>query len=460
MKPINPAIFRAYDIRGKVDRDFDPAWVEVLGRALGTYFASLGYLAAAVGFDCRHSSPGYAARLCAGLCSTGCDVVDLGMVPTPVHYYGVRRLGLSAGVMVTASHNPPQYNGFKVWAGSSTIQDEEVQKVRRIMESGDFASGRGVYSQHDVTPSYVEELAGLVTLDHPVKLVVDGGNGAGGETCVALLRAAGAEVVPLFCEPNGDFPNHHPDPVIAENARALAERVRAEGAACGVGLDGDGDRIGVVDEAGGMVYGDHLLALYAQEALARVPGGMVIGDVKCSHLLFKDIAAHGGRPLMARTGHSPMKQALHDTGALMAGELSGHMFFNDRFFGWDDALYAALRLAEILSRAPGRSLSGLLDGWPRTFSTPEIRREVPEGVKFAAVERFLEHCRNTFPPAAVDETDGARIGFGDGWALVRASNTQSALTLRFEAESEARLAEIQRLVEEPLARFVDEIART
>ncbi len=263
-------------------------------------------------------------------------------------------------------------------------------------------------------------------------------------------------MAPLFCEPDGDFPNHHPDPVVEKNARALAERVLAENAACGIGLDGDGDRIGVVDEAGRMVFGDKLLALYAREALARVPGGMVIGDVKCSHLLFKDIAAHGGRPLMARTGHSPMKQALHDTGALMAGEMSGHMFFNDRFFGWDDALYAALRLAEILSRAGGAPLSALLDGWPRTFSTPEIRAEVPEGVKFKAVQRFLAHCRGRYP---VDETDGARIDFGDGWALVRASNTQSALTLRFEAESEARLAELRRLVEEPLARFVEEIGR-
>lgn len=458
MKPINPDIFRAYDIRGRVDRDFDPEWVEALGRALGTYFAGIGYCAAAVGRDCRHSSPEYAARLAAGLCATGCDVVDLGLVPTPVLYYGVRRLGLSAGVMVTASHNPPQYNGFKVWAGSSTIQDEEVQKVRRIMESGGFASGRGVYSAHDVTPSYIEELAGLVRLDHPVKVVVDGGNGAGGETCVALLRRAGAEVVPLFCEPDGSFPNHHPDPVIEANATALAARVRAEGAACGVGLDGDGDRIGVLDEAGGMVFGDRLLALYAREALARVPGGTVIGDVKCSHLLFRDIAAHGGRPLMARTGHSPMKQALHATGALLAGEMSGHMFFSDRFFGWDDALYAALRLAEILARAPGTPLSGLLAGWPATVSTPEIRTEVPEGVKFAAVERFLAYARDRYAPGSVDTTDGARIDFGDGWALVRASNTQSALTLRFEAESEARLAELRRLVEEPLARFVAELS--
>ncbi|MEW5773744.1 MAG: phosphomannomutase/phosphoglucomutase [Thermodesulfobacteriota bacterium] len=455
MKPINPDVFRAYDIRGRVDRDFDPEWVEVLGRALGAYFASRGYAAAAVGRDCRHSSPGYAEALAAGLCATGCDVVDLGMVPTPVHYYGVRRLGLAAGVMVTASHNPPQYNGFKVWAGAGTIQDDQVREVLRIMQAGDFPAGRGVWSAHDVTPSYVEELAGLVRLDHPVKVVVDGGNGAGGETCAALLRAAGAEVVPLFCEPDGDFPNHHPDPVIEKNALALAERVRAEGAACGIGLDGDGDRIGVVDEAGRMVYGDRLLALYAREALSRVPGGMVIGDVKCSHLLFRDIAAHGGRPLMARTGHSPMKQALHDTGALMAGEMSGHMFFNDRFFGWDDALYAALRLAEILSRAPGTPLSGLLAGWPDTVCTPEIRSEVPAGVKFQAVQRFLEHCRGRYAPDSIDETDGARIDFGDGWALVRASNTQSALTLRFEAESQARLAEIRRLVEEPLARIVD-----
>jgi len=458
MKPVNPDIFRAYDIRGQVDRDFDPEWVEVLGRALGTYFRGKGFLAAAIGRDCRHSSPEYAGRLAAGLCATGCDVVDLGLVPTPVHYYGVRRLGLAAGVMVTASHNPPQYNGFKVWAGTSTIQDEEVQAVRRIMESGDFAAGRGVFSAHDVTPSYLAELAGLVRLEHPVKLVVDGGNGAGGETCAALLRQAGAEVVPLFCEPDGSFPNHHPDPVVEKNVRALAERVRAEGAACGIGLDGDGDRIGVVDEAGRMVFGDRLLALYAREVLARVPGGMVIGDVKCSHLLFRDIAAHGGRPLMARTGHSPMKQALHDTGALLAGEMSGHMFFSDRFFGWDDALYAALRLAEILSRTPETPLSGHLAGWPPTFSTPEIRREVPEGVKFPAVARFLEHCRAAYPAGAVDETDGARIDFGDGWALVRASNTQDALTLRFEAESPERLADLRRLVEEPLARFVAEAA--
>lgn len=456
MKAFNPKVFRAYDIRGRVDRDFDPEWVETLGRALGAYFLAQGRDMAAVGRDCRHTSPEYAGRLIAGLCATGCDVVDLGMAPTPVFYYGVRRLGLEAGVMVTASHNPPEYNGFKVWSGRTTIADAEISKVRDIMAAGRFPAGAGVFSEHDATPSYIAELAGMAPLDHPVRVVVDGGNGAGGETCVELLRRAGAEVIPLYCEPDGSFPNHHPDPVLEENARDLAARTVAEGADCGIGLDGDGDRIGVVDELGRMVYGDKLLALFAREALARNPGGMVIGDVKCSHLLFRDIAAHGGRPLMARTGHSPMKQALISTGALLAGEMSGHMFFADRFFGWDDALYAALRLAAILAKAPGTPLSAMLSGWPATCATPEIRSEVPEGVKFKVVQRFLEHCRGRH---AVDETDGARIDFGDGWALVRASNTQSALTLRFEAESAERLAAIRRLVEEPLARFVEEIAR-
>ncbi|WP_461209269.1 phosphomannomutase/phosphoglucomutase [Desulfocurvus sp. DL9XJH121] len=454
MKPVNKEIFRAYDIRGVVDKDFDPEWVEELGRACGTYFLSKGHNQAMVGHDCRHSSPEYQERMIQGLTSTGVDVIYLGMVATPLFYFAVKKLGKKAGVMITASHNPPEFNGFKVWAGETTIHSEQIQEVWRIMDSGKFATGGGTASHHDIEPSYLDDLAAQVTLPRPVKVVLDGGNGAGGLVCAKLLRRIGAEVIEQYTEPDGSFPNHHPDPVVPKYMQDLIRRVPAEGAELGVGLDGDGDRIGVIDEKGQMIFGDQLLAIYARDILSRHPGATIIGEVKCTHLLYQDIEAHGGEPVMNATGHSLIKARMQETGALLAGEMSGHMFFADRYYGFDDAHYAALRMVDIVARHAGAPVSGMLADWPATYNTPEIRRDCPDAVKFDVVRRAQEFFKKDYD---VIDVDGVRIVFPDGWGLLRASNTQPVLVLRFEAESPERLEEIRAVIEEPLALWITEM---
>ena len=449
-------VFRAYDIRGVVGKDFDADWAERLGQACGAYFLARGQARAVVGHDCRLTSPEFAERLLSGLASTGVDVLALGMVPTPVCYFAIRHLGFAAGVMITASHNPSEYNGFKIWSGKSTIHSEEIQALARLMEAGSFPQGQGILSRHDIVPTYLDTVSALVRLKKPVKVVLDGGNGAAGLVAQALLSRAGATVIPLFCEPDGRFPNHHPDPVEEKNLTALKAKVLETGAACGIGLDGDGDRIGVVDEAARVVHGDRLLALFARGVLAEKPGAAIIGDVKCSHLLFADIAKHGGRAIMSATGHSLIKDRLLKENAALAGEMSGHMFFADRYYGFDDAPYAALRLVELLSQTAA-PLSSLPDGWPATSVTPELRVDCPETIKFAVAEKARTEFAKVY---TVDTTDGARLLFADGWALVRASNTQPALVLRFEAESPARLAEIRALVEGPLAQWIHDLSAT
>jgi phosphomannomutase/phosphoglucomutase len=446
MKEIHPGVFRAYDIRGIVDKDFDPEWAQRLGRALGTYFRRKGRDRAVLGHDCRASSPEYQARLAAGLTDCGLDVIEIDMVPTGVFYFAVKTLGCQAGVVVTASHNPSEFNGFKIWDGESTIHSEEIQEVYRIMAGGDFTSGAGLVSRHDIKPAYLDYLAAQIRLTRPLTVVVDGGNGAAGLLCAEALEKIGATVVPLYCEPDGRFPNHHPDPVVAENIRDLRARVVAEKADCGVGLDGDGDRIGVVDETGRPMYGDALLAIYARGVLAANPGATVIGEVKCSHLLYQDVADHGGKAVMARTGHSLIKAKMKETGALLAGEMSGHMFFADRYFGFDDAIYAAARFLEVLDGSAAKA-SALLADWPPTFNTPEIRLDCPDAIKFEVVRRAQDHFRGKYD---LIDVDGARVVFDDGWGLVRASNTQPVLVLRFEAQSEERLAAIRQTMEAPL----------
>jgi phosphomannomutase/phosphoglucomutase len=306
----------------------------------------------------------------------------------------------------------------------------------------------------DIEPAYLEELSAQTTLDRPFKVVVDGGNGSAGLVCARLLERIGATVIPLYCEPDGTFPNHHPDPTVPDNVRDLQAAVLENGADLGVGLDGDGDRIGVVDEKGNIVYGDKLLAIYAREVLKNHPGATVIGEVKCSHLLYEDIAEHGGEPVMWKTGHSLIKAKMRETGALLAGEMSGHMFFADRFYGFDDALYAAQRLAEILVKSP-EPLSGLLATWPVTYNTPEIRMDCPEGITFDIVRKAQEYFKKDYD---MNDVDGVRLTFSDGWALLRASNTQPVLVLRFEAESEQRLAEIREIIETPLHRWIEEFS--
>ena len=444
-------VFRAYDIRGIVDREFDEAWVRELGKACGAYFAGLRIEDVVVGHDCRHSSPAYHEALTEGLLASGRNVLSIGEVPTPAFYYAVKTLGRRGGVMITASHNPADYNGFKIWAGESTIHNEEIQKIRAIFEAGNFVSGRGVASRHNILPDYTADIISRFAPIRPVKVVADGGNGMGGPSCVEVLRALGADVVPLYCEPDGNFPNHHPDPVVETNMEALKARVREENAAFGIGLDGDADRIGVVDETGRLLFGDELLSLYARELLARKPGSVVIGDVKCSSRLFDDIREHGGKPMMWTTGHSIIKARMRETGAPLAGEMSGHMFFADGWHGFDDAIYGAARLTALFA-AQDLPMSRL-PGWPPAFATPEVNLPCPDDVKFAVVEKAKAHFRSRHETI---EIDGARVVFPHGWGLVRASNTQPVLVTRFEADSPEALDAIRREMEDPLRRWIAE----
>jgi len=457
MRPIRQDVFRAYDIRGRVGEDFDPEWVERFGQACGTTFLAKGHGHAVVGRDCRHSSPEFQARLVEGLVSTGINVTFLPMVPTPLFYFAVKTLGHHAGVMITASHNPPEYNGFKVWAGQNTIHSTEIQKLHSVMQEGHFEHGSGIASEFNVIPHYLEEVAGQIKLSNPLRIVVDGGNGSAGLVCAELLKRIGAEVIPLYCDPDPNFPNHHPDPTVLDNITDLMAEVTNRKAHFGVGLDGDGDRIGVVDEEGQIMYGDQLLAVFARDLLREHPGSKVLGEVKCSHLLFKDIQDHGGQPVMYKTGHSLIKAKMKETGALLAGEMSGHMFFADRYFGFDDALYAAARLAEIVSRSPSKGLSTCLDDWPTTFNTPEIRMDCPDEIKFRVVDLAREYFQNRTDSFELNDVDGVRINFADGWGLLRASNTQPVLVLRFEAESQARLEEIRAFFEQPLQTWIAEL---
>ena len=453
MKDIKRHIFRAYDIRGIVDEDFDTEWVRVLARACGAYFLKQGWNRALLGHDCRASSPAYQAAMAQGLAETGIDVVCLDQVSTPIFYFAAKHLGFKAGVMITASHNPSEYNGFKVWGGESTIFGDDVQAIYELMAAGDFPTGSGLVSHHDILPTYKEDLLSRVSIDRPLKIVVDGGNGAGGEVTADILEAAGAEVVRLYCEPDGNFPNHHPDPVVEEYVEDLKAKVVEVGADFGVGLDGDGDRIGAVDETGRLMFGDQLLAIYARDLLQTLPGAGVVADVKCSHLLFKDVEDHGGEAEMCITGHSIVKGRMIETGAAIGGEMSGHMFFFHGYHGFDDATFGALLLAGIMSRTD-TPLSKMLADWPTTYNTPEIRMDCPESIKFDVVKRAQNYFRERYD---VIDMDGARVEFGDGWGLVRASNTQGALVLRFEAESQARLDEIRAVMEVPILEWIREL---
>lgn len=452
MKPVTETVFRAYDIRGVVGSDFDEEWVECLGRAIGTFFVRRGHRDAVVGYDCRHSSPSYQQALTRGLLSTGVDVTALGMVATPLLYFGIVHLGRQAGVMITASHNPPQYNGFKVWAGRGTVHTTAICEIYEIMASGEFAQGQGIGCEFDIVPDYEAAVLERNRLSRPLKVVVDGGNGAGGEVCARILRRMGCEVEEMYCEPDGDFPNHHPDPTIEAYMTDLIGRMRATGADLGIGLDGDADRLGIVDAGGRLLLGDELFSLFARDVLARLPGSLLIGDVKCSHRLFDDIRQHGGRTMMWVTGHSVMKAKMLEENAPMAGELSGHMFFNEGWFGFDDAVYAAARMASILS-AQEKPLTEL-PGWPHACSTPELHVPCPDAVKFAVIKKAQDYFRARHDD--VIDIDGVRLNFPDGWGLVRASNTQPVLVMRFEAQTGERLDEIRTMMETPLLEWIAE----
>lgn len=453
MTALNEGIFREYDIRGVVDRDLSGDVPEWIGRAFATTLRAGGPTSAGaapaaptvvVGHDNRPSSPILAERLIRGLRGAGADVVTIGTVPTPVLYWAVRRFDADAGIQITGSHNPPEYNGFKLVAGGRSFYGEQIQALKRRIRARDFAEGSGQLEERPVLDDYVEDVAGRFRLPRPVRVVVDCGNGVGSVVAVRLLERIGADVVPLFCESDGTFPNHHPDPTVDENLTDLIERVRAEGAEAGIAFDGDADRIGAVDETGAIVRGDILLLLFGLDILERSgPGQQVIFDVKCSQAVPEVLAARGGKPIMWKTGHSLMKEKLKETGAPLAGELSGHICFADDYYGFDDALYAAGRLVDLLARAD-RPLSRLTDDIPRYRSTPEIRVDVPEAEKFGIVERAVAHFARDHQ---VIDVDGARVLFDGGWGLLRASNTQPVLVLRYEARTDQELESIRASME-------------
>lgn len=441
----NPHIFRQYDIRGVVGPDVTPEVAEGIGRA----FASLArrrlggaHPTLALGRDNRVSSEELAAAVRRGMAAAGVKVVDVGLVPTPVLSFAVAHLGLDGGLQVTGSHNPPQYNGFKMTLGGGSLYGGAIQDIRGMIEEGDYESGEGSVEEREILPEYVEFVSSKFRIRKPVKVVVDCGNGTGSVVAVELLEALGdkVEVVPLFCDSDPTFPNHHPDPVVDRNLQDVIAKVKETGADLGVAFDGDADRIGAIDDRGRIVRGDTLLLLYGLDLIEkRGRGQKVVFDVKCSQALPEVLEKAGGVPLMNATGHSLIKKRMKEEGALLSGELSGHIMFGDDYYGYDDALYGACLLIDIVARAD-RSLAEWIDDFPSFVSTSELRYPATEETKFEIVERALEHFRKDHEVIGVD---GARVLFGDGWGLVRASNTEPVLVARYEARTPERLEEIR-----------------
>lgn len=447
----DPVIFREYDIRGVYNSQFDDQFAVLLGRAYVKYYYDhfkIKNPTVVIGNDARVSSPSVVSALTKGITESGGNVIHIGLVTTPVCYFSTFTLPeVNGAIMVTGSHNPPDYNGFKISVGKQTIFGEEIQKLKTIIQKNEYLTGSGNVKKHDIFPSYLERYKKEFGTMKDVKVVLDCGNGAAGSIVRKLFEVVGLKPTILFEKPDGTFPNHHPDPTVEKNLKDLKEAVLKEKAVCGIGFDGDADRIGVVDHAGRMVYGDELMVIISRAILAEKKGAKIIGDVKCSDRLYHDIAKHGGQPIMWKTGHSLVKEKIKVEKAPFGGEMSGHVFFADRNYGYDDAPYAGLRLVEILSKT-GKTIPQLLEGLPNAFNTPEIRIDTTEEKKVLIVEKMKE----AFPEKAnadykVDFTDGIRLSFKDGWALCRASNTQPVLVVRYESSTESGLKEIQSRVE-------------
>lgn len=443
---MNPVIFREYDIRGIVGKDLDDAGVKAIGMGIGTYLRQNGCTHITLGRDCRLSSESYAKRVIEGLTATGCHVTDIGVCTTPVSYFSIRHLNKDGGVMVTASHNPPEYNGFKICKGLESVFGHQIQEIYGIISEKKFQTGQGSADTAEVTTAYIDYITQNITLKKSLRVGVDAGNGTTGPIAVPILKKLGCEVFDLYCDMDGRFPNHEADPTVLKNMMDLASLVKERALDIGIGFDGDGDRIGVVDHDGHLVFGDQLMIIFSREILSRKPGATFISEVKCSKTMYDDIEANGGRAIMWKTGHSLIKQKMKEEKAELAGEMSGHLFFSDRYLGYDDAVYAACRLLEILS-ATQKTIPELLANVPKTHSTPEIRVDCADDIKFSVVDQVAAVFREQY---RVIDIDGVRVLFDDGWGLVRASNTQPALVLRFEALSEDRLKEIQNLVESTL----------
>ncbi|TMB10409.1 MAG: phosphomannomutase/phosphoglucomutase [Deltaproteobacteria bacterium] len=450
-------VFREYDIRGLVANELTPEFAEQLGRGFGRFLLEKDPAAQSIvlGRDHRVSSPDLASAFSRGVRSYGVEVISIGVVPTPVSYFAAHVLPVDGLCMITGSHNPPEYNGFKVGIGKSTLAGSEVQELKsHVVEARD--GGRSAReSDHDIIVPYIHfvvESLGMTI--RPIRVVCDAGNGTGGLVGPRLLRALGHHVIELFCNLDGTFPNHHPDPTVEANLRDLQKKVADCKADVGIAWDGDADRIGAIDEKGSILWGDQLMILFSRDVLAERPGAAIVGEVKCSQTLYDDIEKHGGRAIMWKAGHSLIKSKMKEEHALLAGEMSGHIFFRHRYFGFDDGIYSAARLLELIAR-DGRPLSQMLDGVPRTYASPEIRFDFPEDKKFRAVELAKERLRKH---GKTIEVDGVRVILEGGWGLVRASNTQPLLVLRWEATSEAKLREIQRLIEGTVQQIRQELA--
>jgi len=441
---VSPYIFREYDIRGKVGVDFTEEVVFAIGKAYGTTIRRSGGQRVVCGRDGRLSSPRLQQALIDGIRSTGVSVVDIGITPTPVMYFSLFRLeDVHGGIQVTGSHNPPEFNGLKICVGKETIYGDKIRDLYRLIEKQDFENGQGELESINILDDYISYVSENIKLSRPLKVALDAGHGVCSLTAPKLFTNLGCQVLPLFCEVDGTFPVHFPDPVVPENLKFLREKVLTEGCDVGFGYDGDGDRIGVIDEKGNIIWGDELLVIFAKDLLKKVKDAKIIAEVKCSRVLFQKIKELGGVPIMWKTGHSLIKNKMKEEGALLAGEMSGHIFFADKWFGFDDGVYASLRLAEIISQAD-IPLSQYLSDLPVRYSTPEIRTECPDEVKFQVVSELVKIFKSW--GFEVIDIDGARIEFPEGWALIRASNTQPVLVLRFEANSPEFLEKLKEMV--------------
>ena len=450
---MNPLIFREYDIRGLAEKDFDEGFARLLGKVHGTTVGDKGGSRVAVGRDCRLTSDRYTEAVIEGLLSTGLEVYDIGICPTPLLYFSLFHLDLDGGVMITASHNPSEYNGFKVCLGKETLYGRQILEIKKGMERNHFKERSGGKSRHyAIIPPYQDHLLrDIKKLARPLNVVLDAGSGVAGPVAPPIARQLGCTVWEIACVPDGTFPIHHPDPTAPENLEDLISKVREEKADLGIAYDGDGDRIGVVNEQGNILWGDQLLILFSRSILASHPGAVIISEVKCSQNLYDQISQHGGVPIMWKAGHSLIKAKMKETHAILAGEMSGHMFFADRYFGYDDAIYASIRLLELLALAT-HPLSALLADLPQIVATPEIRVDCPDEKKFEIAERAKEYFRKHYD---IIDIDGVRIKFSEGWALIRASNTQPALVLRFEAKTPDKLKEYRGIIEDKLKELQD-----
>jgi len=448
---VNPQIFRAYDIRGVVDKDLNIDILYQIGKAYGTFMRRQNLKTVSIGGDARLSTPAFKKAFIKGMLETGIKVIDIGIVATPVLYFSIWKLKTDGGVMITASHNPAEYNGIKMNKGLQSVYGEQIQEILKLIQNNDFENCNGTLTQNnEMDEIYKDYIFEGIKLERPVKVIVDGGNGMGGPYLPEVLRRLGCEVTEMYCEPDGTFPNHHPDPTVEKYMTKLIDAVKNSDAEVGLGMDGDADRIGVIDENGKMLFGDQILNIIARDFLKTHPGEKIIGDVKCSKNLFDDIKKHGGVPIMYKTGHANIKSKMYRNGLLISGEMSGHIFLKDRYLGFDDAVYVCARFVEIMSKT-NMPVSQFLADQPKMYNTPEIHYKSTDEEKFNLVAKV----RDSFIAEGYDvnEIDGMRITFKDGWGLCRASNTTPVLVLRYEAETEERLHEIQKLIEDRIEKL-------